>query len=234
MIVTRCRCASTARNSVRRRSRFRREREGDGQSGDHPVQHRRAKRGIPAVLTEASRVSQLCPRKNGHAGSRHDARRPRTHEPSSRQPRPATRAPTGRRARDRRRSRRRRVRPQPSTAPRRRAATRVVVPAQRASSTSTAGSLTELYKQDAPGVVDITCPAAFELGRLVRWVPLRQPRRIAEGRSRGNRLRDRHRRATSSPPTTSSAVPPRSRSRSRTARPRTRRSSAATARPTRP
>jgi putative serine protease PepD len=34
-------------------------------------------------------------------------------------------------------------------------ATRVTVPAQRASSTSTAGSLTELYKQDAPGVVDI-------------------------------------------------------------------------------
>ena len=32
----------------------------------------------------------------------------------------------------------------------------VVVPAQRASSTSTSGSLTELYKQDAPGVVDIT------------------------------------------------------------------------------
>lgn len=37
----------------------------------------------------------------------------------------------------------------PSAAP-------VVVPAQRASSTSTAGSLTQLYKQDAPGVVDIT------------------------------------------------------------------------------
>jgi len=34
-------------------------------------------------------------------------------------------------------------------------ATRVTVPAQQASSTSTAGSLTELYKQDAPGVVDI-------------------------------------------------------------------------------
>ena len=33
--------------------------------------------------------------------------------------------------------------------------TRVVVPAQRASSTSTTGSLAELYKQDAPAVVDI-------------------------------------------------------------------------------
>ncbi len=32
----------------------------------------------------------------------------------------------------------------------------VVVPAQRASSTSTVDSLAELYKQDAPGVVDIT------------------------------------------------------------------------------
>jgi putative serine protease PepD len=37
----------------------------------------------------------------------------------------------------------------PSTSP-------VVVPAQRASSTSTVNSLTQLYKQDAPGVVDIT------------------------------------------------------------------------------
>ena len=37
----------------------------------------------------------------------------------------------------------------PSAAP-------LVVPAQRASSTSTVDSLTELYKQDAPGVVDIT------------------------------------------------------------------------------
>ena len=32
----------------------------------------------------------------------------------------------------------------------------VVVPAQPASSTSTVDSLTQLYKQDAPGVVDIT------------------------------------------------------------------------------
>ncbi len=35
-------------------------------------------------------------------------------------------------------------------------ATPVVVPAQSASSTSTVGSLPQLYKQDAPGVVDIT------------------------------------------------------------------------------
>ena len=34
--------------------------------------------------------------------------------------------------------------------------TRVVVPAQPASSTSTVDSLTQLYKQDAPGIVDIT------------------------------------------------------------------------------
>jgi putative serine protease PepD len=34
--------------------------------------------------------------------------------------------------------------------------TRVVVPAQSASSTSTVDSLTQLYKKDAPGVVDIT------------------------------------------------------------------------------
>ena len=34
-------------------------------------------------------------------------------------------------------------------------AVRVVVPAQSASSTSTVNSLTQLYKQDAPGVVDI-------------------------------------------------------------------------------
>jgi hypothetical protein len=32
----------------------------------------------------------------------------------------------------------------------------VVVPAQPASSTSTVDSLTQLYKQDAPGIVDIT------------------------------------------------------------------------------
>jgi putative serine protease PepD len=36
------------------------------------------------------------------------------------------------------------------------AASNVVVPAQPASSTSTVDSLTQLYKQDAPGVVDIT------------------------------------------------------------------------------
>ena len=36
------------------------------------------------------------------------------------------------------------------------AATKVVVPAQPASSTSTVDSLTQLYKADAPGVVDIT------------------------------------------------------------------------------
>ncbi|HZT83807.1 MAG TPA: trypsin-like peptidase domain-containing protein [Gaiellaceae bacterium] len=36
------------------------------------------------------------------------------------------------------------------------AAPRVVVPAQPASSTSTVDSLTQLYKQDAPGIVDIT------------------------------------------------------------------------------
>ncbi|HEY2310623.1 MAG TPA: trypsin-like peptidase domain-containing protein [Gaiellaceae bacterium] len=35
-------------------------------------------------------------------------------------------------------------------------ATKLVVPAQPASSTSTVDSLTQLYKQDAPGVVDIT------------------------------------------------------------------------------
>jgi putative serine protease PepD len=40
-----------------------------------------------------------------------------------------------------------------STAP---TATRVVIPAQSASSTSTVDSLAQLYKQDAPGVVDIT------------------------------------------------------------------------------
>jgi putative serine protease PepD len=34
--------------------------------------------------------------------------------------------------------------------------TRIVVPAQSASATSTVDSLTQLYKQDAPGVVDIT------------------------------------------------------------------------------
>src|SRR5690242_16510011 len=33
---------------------------------------------------------------------------------------------------------------------------RVVVPAQPASSTSTVDTLTQLYKQDAPGIVDIT------------------------------------------------------------------------------
>ena len=36
------------------------------------------------------------------------------------------------------------------------AAPNLVVPAQPASSTSTVDSLTQLYKQDAPGVVDIT------------------------------------------------------------------------------
>ena len=35
-------------------------------------------------------------------------------------------------------------------------ATKIVVPAQQASSTSTVDSLTQLYKDDAPGVVDIT------------------------------------------------------------------------------
>ena len=43
--------------------------------------------------------------------------------------------------------------------------TRVVVPAQPASSTSTSSdTLTQLYKQDAPGVVDITVTAT-KIGR---------------------------------------------------------------------
>jgi putative serine protease PepD len=45
----------------------------------------------------------------------------------------------------------------PSAAP-------LVVPAQRASSTSTVDSLTQLYKQDAPGVVDITVESTASSG----------------------------------------------------------------------
>jgi putative serine protease PepD len=43
-------------------------------------------------------------------------------------------------------------------------ASNVVVPAQPASSTSTVDSLTQLYKQDAPGVVDITVESSSSAG----------------------------------------------------------------------
>jgi putative serine protease PepD len=59
----------------------------------------------------------------------------------------------------------------------------VVVPAQPASSTSTVDSLTQLYKQDAPGVVDITVESssggaapAFPFGQ-----PQGSPKQEAEG-----------------------------------------------------
>jgi putative serine protease PepD len=45
-----------------------------------------------------------------------------------------------------------------------RSAANVVVPAQPASSTSTVDSLTQLYKQDAPGVVDITVESSSSSG----------------------------------------------------------------------
>jgi putative serine protease PepD len=62
--------------------------------------------------------------------------------------------------------------------------TKVVVPAQPASSTSTVDSLTQLYKEDAPGVVDITVdsttsggtPNGFPFG-----VPQGQQKTEAEG-----------------------------------------------------
>jgi putative serine protease PepD len=44
------------------------------------------------------------------------------------------------------------------------ASPRVVVPAQPASSTSTVDSLTQLYKQDAPGIVDITVTSSTSSG----------------------------------------------------------------------
>ena len=74
--------------------------------------------------------------------------------------------------------------PSRATAPRHPSATRVVVPAQPASSTSTADSLTQLYKQDAPGVVDITVQLPSSSG-LVGRLPVRHPRRIAEGGAEG-------------------------------------------------
>jgi putative serine protease PepD len=45
-----------------------------------------------------------------------------------------------------------------------RSTTRVVVPAQPASSTSTVDSLTQLYKSDAPGIVDITVVSSTNNG----------------------------------------------------------------------
>jgi putative serine protease PepD len=42
---------------------------------------------------------------------------------------------------------------------------RVVIPAQPASSTSTVDSLTQLYKQDAPGIVDITVQSSSPFGQ---------------------------------------------------------------------
>src|SRR2546430_16213625 len=44
------------------------------------------------------------------------------------------------------------------------ATSKVVVPAQPASSTSTVDSLAQLYKQDAPGVVDITVQSSSGTG----------------------------------------------------------------------
>jgi putative serine protease PepD len=65
----------------------------------------------------------------------------------------------------------------PSAAP-------VVIPAQRASSTSSVGSLSELYKQDAPGVVDITVQessSASSSGSLPFGTPGGTQKAVAEG-----------------------------------------------------
>jgi len=56
----------------------------------------------------------------------------------------------------------------PSAAP-------LVVPAQRASSTSTVDTLTELYKQDAPGVVDIAVQLASNAGASSGGFPFSNP-----------------------------------------------------------
>src|SRR5262249_43157860 len=55
------------------------------------------------------------------------------------------------------------------------AAAPLVVPAQRASSTSTVDSLTEIYKQDAPGVVDIAVQLASNAGASSGGFPFSNP-----------------------------------------------------------
>jgi putative serine protease PepD len=63
-------------------------------------------------------------------------------------------------------------------------AARVIVPAQSASSTSTVDSLTQLYKQDAPGVVDITVQStssAVPSGGLPFGNPGGSQKQVAEG-----------------------------------------------------
>ena len=65
----------------------------------------------------------------------------------------------------------------------------VVVPAQPASSTSSVDSLTQLYKEDAPGVVDIEVQSTTSGNSSS--VPVRLAGRNAEGTGRGNGLRDR-------------------------------------------
>jgi putative serine protease PepD len=60
----------------------------------------------------------------------------------------------------------------------------VVVPAQPASSTSTAGSLTQLYKQDAPGVVDIT--TTLKSGGSSSGFPFGQPQQGQQTTAEGS------------------------------------------------
>jgi putative serine protease PepD len=63
---------------------------------------------------------------------------------------------------------------------------RVVVPAQPASSTSTVGSLTQLYKQDAPGVVDITVESSTRGDSSGNFgFPFNQPRQKQEAEGTG-------------------------------------------------
>jgi putative serine protease PepD len=63
-------------------------------------------------------------------------------------------------------------------------AARLIVPAQSASSTSTVDSLAELYKQDAPGVVDITVQSSSSSGSS-GGLPFSNPggsqKQVAEG-----------------------------------------------------
>ena len=96
------------------------------------------------------------------------------------------------------------------------------VPAQQTAQTvaTTTDTLTQLYKNAAPGVVDITVVTGHALRRL------RPPAAAVAGRGLG--LRDRHEGRHRHERSTSSPAPPRSRSASRTARPRRRRSSAPT------
>ena len=123
--------------------------------------------------------------------------------------------------------------PSRTTAPATPSASKVVVPAQPASSTSTVDSLDAALQGGRAGRRRHHRRVVVER-RLVRRLPVRRPQGSQKTGGGGKRLRDRHEGQHPHRRARRRATPSRSRSRSRTARPRRRRSSAATSRPTPP